>query len=164
MEVEMELVHNSRGRNKDYGELVIVNDSFSEENIHVSKEQYFLENENSIDLQGISGCIPEMFCTSKQVYSENCSVSKYLQEDEVLMNEKAMEIFPELNQIKKSLQTYKEQTKFLQNINEKLMTANKRLREDLEEKETDYQTLLSISKDILKEKRAIQKQYEHMKT
>ena len=44
------------------------------------------------------------------------------------------------------------------------MTANKRLREDLEEKETDYQKLLSISKDILKEKRAIQKQYEHMKT
>ena len=44
------------------------------------------------------------------------------------------------------------------------MTTNKRLREDLEEKETDYQKLLLISKDILKEKRAIQKQYEHMKT
>ena len=44
------------------------------------------------------------------------------------------------------------------------MTANKRLREDLEEKEADYQKIISISKDILKEKRAIQKQYEHMKT
>ena len=44
------------------------------------------------------------------------------------------------------------------------MTANKRLREDLEEKEADCQKLLSLSKDILKEKRAIQKQYEHMKT
>ena len=43
------------------------------------------------------------------------------------------------------------------------MTANKRLREYLEEKETDYQNLLSVSKDILKEKRAIQKKYEHMK-
>ena len=43
------------------------------------------------------------------------------------------------------------------------MTANKRLREDLEEKEADYQKLLSISKDILKEKRTIQKQFEHMK-
>ena len=43
------------------------------------------------------------------------------------------------------------------------MTANKILREDLEEKETDYQKLLLISKDILKEKRDIQKQYEHMK-
>ena len=69
-----------------------------------------------------------------------------------------------MNQIKESLQTYKEQTKFLQSINEKLMTANKRLREDLEEKEADYQKLLSISKDILKEKRTIQKQFEHMKT
>ena len=44
------------------------------------------------------------------------------------------------------------------------MTTNKRLREDLEEKEADYQKLLSISKDILKERRAIQKQYEHMNT
>ena len=44
------------------------------------------------------------------------------------------------------------------------MTANKRLRKDLEEKETDYQKMLLISKYILKEKRAIQKQYEHMKT
>ena len=60
-----------------------------------------------------------------------------------------------MNHIKKYLQTYKEQTKFLQSINEKLMSANKRLREDLEEKEADYQKLLSISKDILKEKRTI---------
>ena len=44
------------------------------------------------------------------------------------------------------------------------MTTNKRLQEDLEEKETDYQKLLLISKDILKEKRVIQNQYEHMKT
>ena len=80
------------------------------------------------------------------------------------MKEKAIEIALELNQIKNSLQTYKEQTKFLQSINENLMTANKRLREDLEEKEADYQKLLSISKDILKEKRTIQKQFEHMKT
>ena len=43
------------------------------------------------------------------------------------------------------------------------MTTNKRLREDLEEKETDYQKLLSISKDILKAKRTIEKQVEHIK-
>ena len=42
------------------------------------------------------------------------------------------------------------------------MTANKRLWEDLEEKETDYHKLLVISKYILREKRAIQKQYEHI--
>ena len=43
------------------------------------------------------------------------------------------------------------------------MIVNKILREYLEENETDYQKLLLISKDILKEKRAIQKQYEHVK-
>ena len=80
------------------------------------------------------------------------------------MKEESIEITPELNQIKKYLQTYKDQTRFLQNINENLMTENKILREDLEEKEANFQKLLSISKDILKEKRTIQKQFEHMKT
>ena len=164
MEAEMKPIHNPGGRNEDFGKLVIVNDSFSEENIHVSKEWYCLENENFIDLQGNSRCIPERFCTNKQVYSENGSALKSIQEDEVLMDEKETEIVPELNQIKKYLQTYKEHAKFLQNINEKLMTANKRLWEYLEKKETDYEKWLLTSKDILKEKRAIQKQYEHMKT
>ena len=44
-----------------------------------------------------------------------------------------------------------------------LMTADKKIREDLEDNEVDYQKLLSISKDILKEKRTIQKQLKHMK-
>ena len=63
-----------------------------------------------------------------------------------------MEISLELSQVRKSLQTYKKQTRYLQDINEKLMVANKRLREDLEDKETEYQKLLIISKDILREK------------
>ena len=78
-----------------------------------------------------------------------------MQEYEVLMDVKEIEVALELNHIKKSLQSYKEQTKFMQNINESLMTANKRLQEYLEEKETDYQNILLISQDILKEKRAI---------
>ena len=61
------------------------------------------------------------------------------------------------------MQTYKEKTRYLQDINEKLMVANKRLREDPEDKETEYQKLLIISKDILREKRAIQKQLEQVK-
>ena len=109
----MELVHIPKNINEDYGEIVMVNDSFNEENIHASKDQYCLDNENFIDIQGVAGSIPEIFCISKQVYSEDCSVSKFLQEDEELMKEKAIEIAPELNQIKRSLQTYKEQTKFL---------------------------------------------------
>ena len=43
-------MHIPRDRNGEYGELVIVNDSFSEETIHASKDQYCLENENFIDL------------------------------------------------------------------------------------------------------------------
>ena len=43
------------------------------------------------------------------------------------------------------------------------MVANKRLREDMEDKEAEYQKLLVISKDILKEKRAIQRQLEQVK-
>ena len=42
------------------------------------------------------------------------------------------------------------------------MIANKRLREDLEEKEADYQKIFIISKDILKNKRAIQEQYKQV--
>ena len=94
MEAEMKLIHNPRGRDEDFGKLVIVNDSLSEENIHVSKERYCLENENFIDLQGNSGCIPDRFCTNKQVYSENGLVSKYIQEDELLMEIKEAEIVP----------------------------------------------------------------------
>ena len=44
------------------------------------------------------------------------------------------------------------------------MVANKRLREDMEDKEAEYQKLLVISKDILKEKRAIQRQLEKIKS
>ena len=43
------------------------------------------------------------------------------------------------------------------------MVANKRLREDMEDKEAEYQKLLVISKNILKEKRAMQRQLEQLK-
>ena len=61
------------------------------------------------------------------------------------------------------MQTYQEQTIYFQDINEKMMVANKRLREDLEDKEAEYQKLLMVSKDVLREKRAIQKQLEQVK-
>ena len=129
LEAKMKLIHHPRNRNEDFGKLVIMNDSFSEENIHVSKEWHCSENENYIDLQGIAGSIPEKFCMNKQAYSENenGSISRSMQEDEFLMDVKEIEVVLELNQIKKYLHSYKEQTKFMQNINEILMTANKTL-------------------------------------
>ena len=50
LEAEMKLIHNPRSRNEDFGKLVIVNDVFNEENIHLSKEWRCSENENFIDL------------------------------------------------------------------------------------------------------------------
>ena len=44
------------------------------------------------------------------------------------------------------------------------MLANKRLREDMEEKEAEYQKLLVISKKVLKEKRHMKRQLEQLKT
>ena len=81
LEEEMELIHNPRSRNEDFGKLVIVNYSFSEENIHVSKEWHCSENENYIDVQDIAGSIPEKFCMNKQGYfeNENGSVSRSMQ-------------------------------------------------------------------------------------
>ena len=43
------------------------------------------------------------------------------------------------------------------------MVANKRLHEDMEDKEAEYQKQMVISKDILKEKRAIQRQLKQVK-
>ena len=88
LEAEMKLIQHPRIRNEYFGKLDIINDSFSEENIHVSKQLHCLENENYIDLQGIAGSIPEKFFMNKQAYSENenGSVSRSMQEDEFLMD------------------------------------------------------------------------------
>ena len=81
----MELVH------EDCKEIVMINDSFNEEIVHTSKGQYCLDNENFINVQGVAGSIPEIFCTNKQVCSEDCSVSKLPQEEMVLMKEESIE-------------------------------------------------------------------------
>ena len=119
--------------------------------------------EKFIDMQGVAGSIPAVFCSGKQDNLDEGSVLKSLHEEGGHLREEDLEISPELNQCKRYLQTYKEKTKYLQDINEKLMVANKRLREDMEGKEAEYQKLLVISKDILKEKRGIQRQLEQVK-
>ena len=73
-----------------------------------------------------------------------------------------VDVIPELVQIRKFMMYYKDQNKYLQDLNQNLMVANKILREDLEEKEVDYQKLVIISKDMLKKKRALQKQHKQV--
>ena len=106
--------------------------------------------EKFIDMQGVAGSIQAFLCTDKQDNLDEGSVSKGLHEEGGHIGEEDLEISPELSQCKRSLQTYKEQTRYLQDINEKLMVAIKRLCEDMEDKEAEYQKLLVISKDILR--------------
>ena len=72
------------------------------------------------------------------------------------------DLIPELTQIRKFMISYKKQNEYLDELNENLMLSNKRLREDLEEKEDDYQKLVNISKDILRKKRDLQVQYKQV--
>ena len=145
MQIEKEAVH------EDAMNVVVIDDAGSEETVHTTGDQYCVDNEQFIDMQGVAGTIPKEFCTDKQDIPNDGSTSKGLQEG-VHIGEEDLEISPELSQCKKSLQTYQEQTRYLQDINEKLMVANKRLREDLEDKEAEYQKLLMVSKDVLREK------------
>ena len=119
--------------------------------------------EEFIDMQGVAGAIPEIFCTDEPNRFNEGSKPRNLPEEKDYMKEEDIDVTPELVQCQKSLQTYKEQTRYLQEINEKLLVANKRLREDMEEKEAEFQKLLMVSRNILKEKRAMQQQLEHFK-
>ena len=154
---------NERTTQKGDKDVVVIEDAASEGTIHTARYQYGEDIERFIDMQGVAGSIPTMFCTDKQNNLDEGSISRNLPEEGGCMKEEDLNISPELAQCKRSLQTYKEQTRYLQDINEKLMVANKRLREDMEDKEAEYQKLLVISKDILKEKRAIQRQLEQLK-
>ena len=55
--------------------------------------------------------------------------------------------------LQRSIKQYKHQFENLHEINEGLVTANKILREDLEEVNSHYQELISVSKEALKRKR-----------
>ena len=59
-----------KSAHEDCEEIVMIDDAFSEETIHTSKGQYCSDNENFIDVQGVAGFIPEIFCTNKQVCSD----------------------------------------------------------------------------------------------
>ena len=73
-----------------------------------------------------------------------------------------MKSISEVEVLKKSLQSFKEQNKYLNDSNEKLMIANKRLREDLKEIDANYQELITVSKEVLRRNRATQQQYEEL--
>ena len=101
--------------------------------------------------------IPKLFCTNNKncVGKEIDSDLKSVHREEIMVDIDEVDVIPELVQMRKFMVSYKEQNKYLQDLNENLMLVNKILQEDLEEKEADYQKLVSISKDMLKKKRAL---------
>jgi len=144
-------------------EVMIIEDSASQDTVNTVEDKHSENMEEFIEIQGVAGAIPERFCTGEHNKLEEGSKLQSLPEEKDDMQEEDVDVTSELSQCQRSLQTYKEQTKYLQDINEKLLVANKRLREDMEEKEAAFQKLLMVSRNILKEKRAMQKQLEHVK-
>ena len=65
-----------------------------------------------------------------------------------------MKSVSEVELLKKSLQYLKEKNMYLNDSNEKLMIANRRLWEDLEEIDANYQELITVSKEFFRRKRA----------
>ena len=65
--------------------------------------------------------------------------SKPLEIEEYLAHQEVMESLSEVEVLKKSLQYFKEQNRYLNDSSEKLMIANIRLREYLEEINANYQ-------------------------
>ena len=51
---------------------------------------------------------------------------------------------------------------YLNDSYEKLMIVNRRMREDLEEIDTGYQELITVSKEALRRKKVIEQQYEEV--
>ena len=55
--------------------------------------------------------------------------------------------------LQKTIKQYKHQMKYMQETNDGLILANRRLREDLQEVNDHYQELTAVSKEALKRKR-----------
>ena len=148
---------------KQEKEVMIIEDEFSEDTVNTMEDKHSENVEEFIDIQGVEGSIPERFCTGEHNKLEDGSKLQNLSEEKDDIKEEEVNVNSELDQCQRSFQIYKEQTKYLQDINEKLLVANKRLREDMEEKEAAFQKLLMVSRNILKEKRSMQQKLDQVK-
>ena len=82
--------------------------------------------------------------------------------EDIMVDIDESNLIPELTQIRKYMISYRKKNDYFHEMNENLMLSNKRLREDLEEEEADYQKLVNIAKDILKKKRDLQQEYKQV--
>ena len=67
-----------RAAHEDAMDVVVIDDASSEETVHTAKDQYCVDIERFIDIQGVAGSIPEAFCTDKQDNLDDGSASKTL--------------------------------------------------------------------------------------
>ena len=72
MQIEKEAAHEGAMN------VVVIDDAGSEETVHTIGDQYCVDNEKFIDIQGVAGTIPEDFCTDKQDNPDVGSASKSL--------------------------------------------------------------------------------------
>ena len=69
----------------------------------------------------------------------------------------------EKENIQRTIKQYKHQVEYMQETNDGLIIANKRLREDLEEVNDHYQELIAVSKEALKRKRSTDLKFARLK-
>ena len=69
----------------------------------------------------------------------------------------------EKENLQRIIKQYKHQIKYMHETNDGLVTANRRLREDLEEVNSHYQELIAVSKEALKRKRQTENQFTQLR-
>ena len=69
----------------------------------------------------------------------------------------------EKENLQRSVKQYKYQVEYMQETNDGLVIANKKLREDLEEVNNHYQELITVSREALKRKRKTEGQFTMLK-
>ena len=69
----------------------------------------------------------------------------------------------EKENLQRTIKQYKHQVEYMQETNDGLVMANRRLREDLDEVNSHYQELIAVSKEALKRKRNTKSQFTILK-
>ena len=69
----------------------------------------------------------------------------------------------EKENLQRRVKQYKYQVEYMQETNDGLVMANRRLREDLEEVNSHYQELITVSREELKRKRNTEGQFTMLK-
>ena len=75
-------------------EVVVIEDAASEGIVHTAEDKYCENMEEFIDMQGVAGSIPAMFCTDEQNKLDEGSVLRNLPEERDCIKEEDLDISP----------------------------------------------------------------------